>query len=115
MDLNIQVAQAQRDQAVVNFRQTLYTALGDVDNALSAHQQYRQQAVLLQQALDAATQAERLYEVRYRAGSVALRPWLDAQDSRRTAEIAVAENRLNQYVNHATLVLALGGSAGVVQ
>ena len=115
MDLSIQVAQAQRDQAVVNFRQTLYTALGDVDNALSARQQYRKQAVLLQQALDAAIQAERLYEVRYRAGSVALRPWLDAQDSRRTAEIAVAENRLNQYVNHATLVLALGGSAGAVQ
>ena len=115
MDLNIQVAQAQRDQAVVNFRQTLYTALGDVDNALSARQQYRQQAVLLQQALDAATQAERLYEIRYRAGSVALKPWLDAQDSRRTAEIAVAENRLNQYVNHATLVLALGGSADAVQ
>ncbi|MCX7277697.1 MAG: efflux transporter outer membrane subunit [Burkholderiales bacterium] len=115
MDLNIQVAQAQRDQAVVNFRQTLYTALGDVDNALSARQQYRQQAVVLQQALDAATQAERLYEIRYRAGSVALRPWLDAQDSRRTAEIAVAENRLNQYVNHATLVLALGGSAGAVK
>jgi NodT family efflux transporter outer membrane factor (OMF) lipoprotein len=115
IDLNIQVAQAQRDQAVVNFRQTLYTALGDVDNALSARQQYRQQAVVLQQALDAATQAERLYAIRYRTGSVALKPWLDAQDSRRTAEIAVAENRLNQYVNHATLVLALGGSAGAVQ
>jgi NodT family efflux transporter outer membrane factor (OMF) lipoprotein len=111
MDLNIQIAQAQRDQAVVRFRQTLYTALGDVDNALSARQQLRQQAVLLQQVLDAATQAERLYAVRYRAGAVALRPWLDAQESRRTAEIAVTENRLNQYVNHATLVLALGGSA----
>ncbi|MEY2954380.1 MAG: hypothetical protein RLZZ401_2467 [Pseudomonadota bacterium] len=111
MDLNIQLAQAQRDQAVVHFRQTLYTALGDVDNALSARQQLRQQALLLQQALDAATQAERLYAVRYRAGAVALRPWLDAQESRRTAEIAVTENRLNQYVNHATLVLALGGSA----
>jgi outer membrane protein TolC len=49
--------------------------------------------------------------VRYRAGAVALRPWLDAQENRRTAEIAVTENRLNQYVNHATLVLALGGSA----
>ncbi|WP_367848077.1 efflux transporter outer membrane subunit [Rhodoferax sp. WC2427] len=111
MDLNIQVAQAQSEAAVVNFRQTLYTALGDVDNALSARQQYRQQAVLLAQVLQAATEAERLYEVRYRAGAVALKPWLDAQTARRNAEIALAENRLNQFNNHATLVLALGGDA----
>ncbi|MBC7680698.1 MAG: TolC family protein, partial [Ferruginibacter sp.] len=111
MDLNIQIAQAQSDAAVVNFRQTLYTALGDVDNALSARQQLRQQAVLLAQALTAATQVERIYGVRYRAGSVALKPWLDAQESRRNAEIALAENRLNQFNNHATLVLALGGDA----
>ena len=111
MDLSIQIAQAQSDAAVVNFRQTLYTALGDVDNALSARQQLRQQAVLLAQALTAATQAERIYGVRYRAGSVALKPWLDAQESRRNAEIALAENRLNQFNNHATLVLALGGDA----
>ncbi|WP_295956055.1 efflux transporter outer membrane subunit [Rhodoferax sp.] len=111
MDLNIQVAQAQNEAAVVNFRQTLYTALGDVDNALSARQQYRAQAVLLTQALQAATEAERLYAVRYRAGAVALKPWLDAQESRRSAEIALAGNRLNQFNNHATLVLALGGDA----
>ena len=111
MDLNLQIAQAQSDAAVVNFRQTLYTALGDVDNALSARQQLRQQAEWLAQALQAATQAERLYEVRYRAGAVALRPWLDAQERRRSAEVAVAENRLNQFNNHAALVLALGGDA----
>jgi NodT family efflux transporter outer membrane factor (OMF) lipoprotein len=111
MDLNLQLAQAQSEAAVVNFRQTLYTALGDVDNALSARQQYRAQAVLLEQVLQAASQAERLYEVRYRAGAVALKPWLDAQTARRNADIALAENRLNQYTNHATLVLALGGDA----
>jgi len=113
MDLNIRIAEAARDQAVVNFRQTLYTALGDVENALSAREQYRQQAVLLAQALTAATQAERIYEIRYRAGSIALRPWLEAQESRRSAEISVAENRLNQLVNHVTLVQALGGDAMV--
>ena len=113
MGLNIQIAQAQSEAAVVNFRQTLYTALGDVDNALSARQQLRQQAVLLTQALQAATEAERLYEVRYRAGAVALRPWLDAQTSRRSAEIALAENRLNQFNNHVALVQALGGDTEV--
>jgi outer membrane protein TolC len=48
--------------------------------------------------------------VRYRAGAVALKPWLDAQEKRRSAETALAENRLNRLVNHATLYQALGGA-----
>ena len=82
----------------------------DVDNALSARRQYAEQAVQLEQSLADARRAERLYEVRYRAGAVALKPWLDAQEKRRNAEIALAENRLNRLVNHATLYQALGGT-----
>jgi len=112
MDLNIQVSQTQYEEAVVNFRQTLYQALADVDNALSARSRYAEQAVQLEQSLAAAQQAERLYETRYRLGAVPLRTWLDAQQTRRSAETALAENRYNQLVNHATLSKALGGSAG---
>ncbi len=112
MDLDIKVSQNQYEEAVVNFRQALYKAFGDVDNALSARQQYLQQGALLAQSLEAARTAERLYEIRYRAGAVALKSWLDAQEKRRSAEIAVAENRLNQLTNHATLYQALGGTAG---
>ena len=111
MDLDIQVSKNQYEEAVVNFRQTLYTAFGDVENALSARQQYAAQNALLVQSLDAARAAERMYEVRYRAGSVPLKSWLDAQEKRRSAEIALAENRLNQLTNHSTLYQALGGSA----
>jgi len=104
------IAQADYERAVVNFRQTLYQALADVDNALSARRQYAEQAVQLEQSLADARRAEHLYEVRYRAGAVALKPWLDAQEKRRTAETALAENRLNRLVNHATLYQALGGA-----
>jgi outer membrane protein TolC len=82
----------------------------DVDNALSARRQYAEQAAQLEQSLADARRAERLYEVRYRAGAVALKPWLDAQEKRRSAETALAENRLNRLVNHATLYQALGGA-----
>ena len=47
--------------------------------------------------------------VRYRAGSVALRAWLDAQERRRTAEIARDENRLDRLVNQVKVYQALGG------
>ncbi len=47
----------------------------------------------LAQSLADARRAEQLYEVRYRSGAVALRPWLDAQERRRAAaENALADN-----------------------
>ena len=61
-------------------------------------------------ALAEARRAEQLYEARYRAGAVPLKSWLDAQEKRRSAEIALAENRLNRLSNHATLYQALGGA-----
>jgi NodT family efflux transporter outer membrane factor (OMF) lipoprotein len=109
MQRNIQISQADYEFAVVNFRQSLYSALRDVENALSAREQYAQQAVLLMQSLDAARQAERLYAIRYRAGSVALSVFLDAQEKRRNAEIAVAGNRLDALNNQMALYQALGG------
>jgi outer membrane protein TolC len=52
---------------------------------------------------------ERLNEVRYRAGSVPLQIWLDSQETRRQAENALAQNRLNRIQNYVTLCKALGG------
>lgn len=110
MQLNVKISQADYDTAIVGFRQTMYGALRDVENALSARTQYAQAAVLLEESLEAARRVERLYEIRYRTGSVALNIFLDAQDKRRTAEIALANNRLDSLNNQMTLYLALGGS-----
>ncbi|MDB5991936.1 MAG: transporter [Herbaspirillum sp.] len=113
MQRNNKIAQADYALAVVNFRQSLYSALRDVENALSARQQYALQALQLQQSLAAALQAERLYEIRYRAGSVALRAFLDAQERRRNAEIAAADNRINALNNQMSLYRVLGGDDGL--
>lgn len=109
MKLKVGIAQADYDKAVVDFRQSLYAALGDVENALSARRQYATQQALLQRNLEAAQAAERLYELRYRAGSVTLQSWLDQQDKRRSAEVSLAQVRLNQLKNQMTLYQALGG------
>ncbi|WP_459617135.1 efflux transporter outer membrane subunit [Bordetella sp. 2513F-2] len=109
MQLNIDISRADFEERVVTFRQALYQAMADVENALSARTQLTDRARLLAQSLESARRAERLYEVRYRAGAVSLRFWLDAQEQRRNTEIAVAENRLNRLVNQASLYLALGG------
>lgn len=110
LKLTQELAQSQYDEAVVNFRQTLYQALVDVENALSARQRYAAQGVKLEQALRAARQAESLYEVRYRSGQVALQSWLDAQETRRAAEVSLAQNRLDRLNTQVSLYLALGGA-----
>jgi NodT family efflux transporter outer membrane factor (OMF) lipoprotein len=107
------LARTQYDEAVVNFRKTLLQALTDVDNALSARTQLAAEGVKLQESLEAARTVEHLAEIRYRAGSIALKIWLDAQEARREAEIALATNQLSRLQNYATLCQALGGDAGV--
>ncbi|WP_241911581.1 efflux transporter outer membrane subunit [Telmatospirillum siberiense] len=109
MQLTVKSSQADYEKAVVNFRQTLYAALRDVENALSARRRYTDQAVKLTAAVEAARGAERLYEIRYRAGGSTLQVWLDAQNKRRALEETLLENRLNRLVTQVTLFQALGG------
>lgn len=110
----IKISEAEYQRAIVNFRQTLYSALADVENSLSARHQYRAQAEKLELTLRTASRTEELYRIRYRAGGRPLKSWLDAQEDRRQAEIALAENRLNRLLNSITLFKALGGGMQMV-
>ncbi|ADU36900.1 RND efflux system, outer membrane lipoprotein, NodT family [Variovorax paradoxus EPS] len=109
--LTVAVSQTQYEEAVLGFRQSLYTALSEVENTLSSRTQLRDESEKLVVALQQAQRAETLSEVRYRAGATALQPVLDAKDRRRSAEISLALNRLNQLNATMTLYKALGGAA----
>lgn len=109
--LTVAVSQTQYEEAVLGFRQSLYTALSEVENTLSSRTQLRDESEKLVVALLQAQRAETLSEVRYRAGATALQPVLDAKDRRRSAEISLALNRLNQLNATMTLYKALGGAA----
>ncbi|RCK44491.1 hypothetical protein TH44_22210 [Thalassospira xiamenensis] len=85
--------------------------MSDVENALSARTQYDRRAARLEAALDAARNAERIYETRFRSGAVAMQDWLDAQETRRSAEESVLANQLDRITNLITLYQALGGDA----
>jgi len=112
MQRNVAVSQASYEIAVISFRKTLYSALAEVETALSATQLLAVQGEHLEHSLTAALRAERLSEARYRAGAVPLTTWLDAQRTRRQAESALAENRRAQWTNRVTLFQALGGDEG---
>jgi NodT family efflux transporter outer membrane factor (OMF) lipoprotein len=110
--LTVKLAETQYQESVVNFRQTLYQALGEVENALSARVQYENERVELERTLQLARKAEQLAGLRYRMGATAVQAWLDEQERRRNAETALAQNRLNRLVNLVKLYQALGGGMG---
>lgn len=110
MKLNIEISRTDYEEAVVNFRQTLYSALSDVENALSARTNYAEEIKQTEESLGLARKAEELAEIRYRSGATALQAWLDAQESRRDAERALAVVRLAQLKSSMNLYQALGGA-----
>lgn len=110
MQLNKKLADISYQQSVVSYRSTLYQALSDVENALSARRHYQYQQQQLQQQYDAATAAEKIYESQYRSGAVSIQDWLSAQEQRRSAEAELLANRYNLLTSQATLYQALGGT-----
>ncbi len=108
--LRTRVSESEYEESVLRFRDALHTALAEVENALSSRTQLRDESEKLVVALAEAERAERLSEVRYRAGATALQPVLDAKDKRRAAEVSLAQNRMNQLNATMTLYKALGGA-----
>lgn len=109
LSLNLKVSKADYEKAVIDFRQSLLSAFTDVDNALSAKTQLDVQGDRLAASYASASETARLYGVRYEVGAVALRTWLDAQESERSARNALLDNRLSRLQNQSTLYQALGG------
>ena len=110
MKKNIAISQLDYEKAIIQYRQTLYQAFADVENSLSARTELNQQVQLQQRNLELAEKAERLTDVRYRNGAVALKNLLDQQETTRAARLSLVNTKQNQYNAYVTLMQALGGS-----
>ncbi|WP_236943615.1 efflux transporter outer membrane subunit [Jeongeupia sp. USM3] len=110
MQLRVDISKTEYDEAVVGFRQTLYKALADVDDTLSAGRQLAVKGEALQRAYTQSLKAETIAEARYRAGQTGVKDWLDQQRARRNADDELAQNRRAQLDNRMKLYQALGGS-----
>lgn len=110
MKRDLAISQLDYEKAIVQYRLTLYQAFADVENALSARTELSQQVQLQQRSLELAEKVERLTQVRYRYGAVALKTLLDQQETTRTARLTLVNTKQNQYNAYVTLLQALGGS-----
>ncbi|MBR3425201.1 MAG: TolC family protein, partial [Neisseriaceae bacterium] len=107
--LNLKVSQVKYQSDLAAYKNTLYTALSEVENSLSQYNQLNQQHKLLKQNLETTRRLEKMRQVRYNNGADDLQKLLDAQSDTRQAEQAVVENELALYQNFLTRYVALGG------
>lgn len=110
MKQDIAISKIEYETAIVQYRQTMYQAFADVENALSARTELNKQVAIQERNVQLAEKTERLTEVRYRNGSVALKDLIDYQKTTRDARMSLLQTKQNQYNAYVNLFQALGGS-----
>ncbi len=106
---NVRLTQAQQQEALLTYQQTIQGAFRDVSDALIAYQQnqeFRAQEELLAHAAEDASQ---LSGKRYEAGTTNYLEVLTNETNYLSAEIGLAQARLNELVALVQIYKALGG------
>jgi NodT family efflux transporter outer membrane factor (OMF) lipoprotein len=106
---NVEQARAAYDQTVANYRQTVLTAFGQIEDQLAALRILASQAAVQQDAVRAAREAERLTTNQYRAGTIAYTAVITAQTAALNNELSALNTLLNRLTAGVALVRALGG------
>jgi NodT family efflux transporter outer membrane factor (OMF) lipoprotein len=105
----VRQAKAAHDQAVAQYRQTVLTALQDVEDQLIATRVLAEQEALRRQASAAADAAEQMMANRYQAGQVAYTDVVTTQAAAYSARRALAQATAQRQSTAVALIQALGG------
>jgi multidrug efflux system outer membrane protein len=106
---NLRLARAQWQEALLSYRQSVQTALGQVSNALIASQKnrdFREQQDLLTQA---AQRSDQLSQVLYQHGGASYLQVLTNETNYFSAELNLVQAQLNERLALVQLYQALGG------
>lgn len=105
----MRLAEAQQQQMLLTYKQTIMTAFQQVSDSLVAYQkdrEYREQQELL---TSAAKEADHLSEILYQHGGASYLQVLTAETAYFSAELNLAQAQLNERLSLVQLYDALGG------
>jgi outer membrane protein, multidrug efflux system len=105
----VKLAEAGRDEALIQYEKTIQTAFTDVSDALIAHQRVRESRVKQEALVTTLQDRKRLAYLRYRGGVNTELDALDADRDLFNAQLSLAEIRLNELLSVVQLYKALGG------
>lgn len=106
---NIKLSEAEREQAQLNFSQSLVTALNEVDVAYNAYQNAQTISSNTQAKLALDQESTRYYKVRYELGKNEFKDWLSAMNTENSAALAVLNNRYQLIKQANTIYKAMAG------
>lgn len=102
------ITQTQYLETVVEFRDTLYKALVEVETALAARRQLGLATQAAREELVLTEKQEQLALLRYQTGVTAQQAWLDSQEKHRMAAQELSRQRVSELDNIVALYKALG-------
>jgi outer membrane protein, multidrug efflux system len=106
---NVALATARRDEAVLQYRQTILQSLREVSDSLVAFRKAREFREQQQLLASSAQDAQRLANFRYQGGATSYLEVLDSDTRLFQAELSLAQARLNELLSVVQTYRALGG------
>jgi multidrug efflux system outer membrane protein len=105
----VRFSEAQQRELLVNYQRSIYTALREVSDGLSAFDRLRQERGQQELLVGALQDRVRLSELRYRGGLDSYLQVFDAQRNLFTGQLALAELRLAERQSVVDIYRSLGG------
>jgi NodT family efflux transporter outer membrane factor (OMF) lipoprotein len=105
----VRLAEAGRDDALIQYEKTIQTAFTEVSDALIAHQRVRESRVKQEALVTTLTDRKRLAYLRYRGGVNTELDALEADRDLFQGQLDLAGIRLNELLSVVQLYKALGG------
>jgi multidrug efflux system outer membrane protein len=106
---NVKLAKAEQQQELLTYEQTIQQAFSDVSNALIAYRKYRDFREHQEFLTGYAQEADNLSQIRYRGGATTYLEVLTSETSYFSAELTLAQARLNERLSLVQIYNALGG------
>jgi outer membrane protein, multidrug efflux system len=106
---NVRLAQAEREQMVLTYQQSIQGAFRDVSNALIGYRKDQEFRVQQQHLFESAQDAAHLSEIRFKAGTTDYLEVLTNETNAFSAELGLAQAQGNELLALVQLYQALGG------
>ena len=106
---NVRLAEAQHEQMLLTYQQTIQGAFRDVSNGLISYRKFREFRIQQEHLLESAQDAARLSEVRFKAGTTDYLEVLTNETNSFSAELGLAQAQANELIALVQLYQALGG------
>ena len=105
----VRLAQAQQQEAELNYQRTIQQAFREVSDALVAFEKDRDFLTQQESLTYSAKDASRLSDIRYRGGASSYLEVLDSNTRTYSAELTLAQAELSEMLDYVELYRALGG------